>query len=145
MPAWLRFSFPAPPERWPGDFREAFRVALMAELGIGGRVAFDTQSGELTVTKGGGLYEMDFPNWAPRRAEVLPEHAEVFGAAPIEAWVSNFFILVFADEAARGKAWDAFRQDPEWLKLRALPAYADAEIVSGITASLLRPAEGSQI
>jgi len=55
------------------------------------------------------------------------------------------YLLVFADAAAREKAWDVFRQDPEWLKLRAQPAYADAEIVSGITATLLRPAEGSQI
>lgn len=55
------------------------------------------------------------------------------------------YLLVFADPAAREKAWDVFRQDPEWLKLRAQPAYADAEIVSGITATLLRPAEGSQV
>ena len=37
------------------------------------------------------------------------------------------YMLVFADAAAREKNWDVFRQDPEWLKLRAHPGYADAE------------------
>lgn len=79
--------------------------ALMSELGAGERLAFDTRSGLLTVTRAAGGYEMDFPNQAPRRAEVLPEHAAVFGATPVEAWVSSFFILVFADEATvRGLA-----------------------------------------
>jgi len=55
------------------------------------------------------------------------------------------YMLAFADETARGKAWDVFRQDPDWLKLRAQPGYADAEVVSGITATLLRPADGSQL
>lgn len=79
--------------------------ALMAELGAGERVAFDTQSGGLTVIRTPSGYEMDFPNWAPRQTDVLAEHARVFGAQPTEAWVSNFFILVFADEATvRGLA-----------------------------------------
>jgi hypothetical protein len=55
------------------------------------------------------------------------------------------YMLVFADAATREKGWDAFRQDPAWLKLRAQPGYADAEIVSGITSTILRPAEGSQL
>ena len=54
-------------------------------------------------------------------------------------------MLVFADAATREKNWDVFRQDPEWLKLRGQPGYADAEIVSGITSTILRPADGSQI
>jgi predicted PhzF superfamily epimerase YddE/YHI9 len=74
--------------------------ALMAELGGGDRLTFDTKSGALVVTRTPAGYEMDFPNWSPRRTEVLPEHAAVFGATPTEAWVSNFFVLVFADEAA---------------------------------------------
>jgi predicted PhzF superfamily epimerase YddE/YHI9 len=73
--------------------------ALMTELGAGDRVTFDTQSGPLAVARMAGGYEMDFPNQAPRRTEVLPEHTAVFGATPTEAWVSNYFILVFDDEA----------------------------------------------
>lgn len=55
------------------------------------------------------------------------------------------YLLVFADAAAREKAWSTFRDDPEWLKLRARPEYADAEIVSGISATLLRPTDSSQL
>ena len=36
------------------------------------------------------------------------------------------YMVVFADAAAREKAWAAFREDPEWLKLRDRPEYADA-------------------
>ena len=31
---WLRFMRPVSPARWPGDFREAFVTALMAELSL---------------------------------------------------------------------------------------------------------------
>lgn len=55
------------------------------------------------------------------------------------------YLLVFADAAAREAAWVAFRQDPQWLELRAKPQYADAEIVSGISSLLLRPAAGTQL
>jgi hypothetical protein len=53
------------------------------------------------------------------------------------------YMLAFADVAAREKAWAAFREDPEWVRLRDQPAYAD--IVSGIDAALLRPTDYSQI
>jgi hypothetical protein len=53
------------------------------------------------------------------------------------------YLLAFADVAAREKAWAAFRDDAEWLKLRDQPVYAD--IVSGIDATLLRPTEFSLI
>jgi hypothetical protein len=62
-----------------------------------------------------------------------------------EGLPSLTYMLAFADAAAREKAWSVFRDDPEWQKLRALPGYADAEVVSGITATLLRPTEYSQI
>jgi hypothetical protein len=53
------------------------------------------------------------------------------------------YLLAFADVSAREKAWAAFRDDAEWVKLRDQPAYAD--IVSGIDAALLRPTDYSQI
>ena len=55
------------------------------------------------------------------------------------------YMLVFADMAAREKAWAAFREDPEWVKLRATPGYANAEILTNITNLLLRPTDYSQI
>jgi hypothetical protein len=53
------------------------------------------------------------------------------------------YMLVFADVAAREKAWATFREDPEWLKLRDQPAFAD--VVSGIDSALLRPTDYSQL
>jgi hypothetical protein len=55
------------------------------------------------------------------------------------------YMLVFPDEAGRKAAWDRFRVDPEWLKLRAVPEYADKEIVSHITNRILTPAAYSEI
>jgi hypothetical protein len=53
------------------------------------------------------------------------------------------YMVVFADAAAREKAWATFREHPEWVKMRDDPRYADT--VSSIDSSLLRPAEYSQV
>jgi len=53
------------------------------------------------------------------------------------------YMVVFADAAAREKAWAAFRDHPEWVKMRDDPRYADT--VSNIDSALLRPTEYSQI
>lgn len=55
------------------------------------------------------------------------------------------YMLVFPDDAARQDAWKRFGGDPEWQKLRAIPEYADKEIVSHITNKVLTPAAYSQI
>jgi hypothetical protein len=55
------------------------------------------------------------------------------------------YLLVFPDEAGRAAAWARFRDDPEWQKLRAIPEYADKEIVSRITNKVLTPTSYSQI
>jgi hypothetical protein len=55
------------------------------------------------------------------------------------------YMLVFADMAAREKNWAAFREDPEWVKLRTTPGYSNAEILTNITNLLLRPTDYSQI
>jgi hypothetical protein len=53
------------------------------------------------------------------------------------------YMLVFPNLAAYEKGWATFREDPEWLKLRNRPEYADN--VSTIHNVLLRPADYSQI
>jgi NIPSNAP len=58
---------------------------------------------------------------------------------------SLVYMLVHENMAARDKAWDAFRNDPEWKKLPATPGYSDAEIVTNITTVFLRPAAYSQV
>ena len=55
------------------------------------------------------------------------------------------YMLVFADLAAREKNWAAFRDDPEWVKLRSTPGFSNAEILTSINVLLLRPAEYSQV
>lgn len=69
-----------------------------------------------------------------------------FGEAVVGARLPNLtYLLAFQDEAARTQAWNTFRADPEWLKLKAIPEYEDKRIVSKITNKLLIPAEYSQI
>ena len=53
------------------------------------------------------------------------------------------YMVVFADADAREKAWAAFREHPEWVKMRDDPRFADT--VSNIDSSLLRPTDYSQI
>lgn len=70
----------------------------------------------------------------------------LFGEALVGALMPNLtYLLVFPDDDARKAAWDRFRGDAEWLKLKAVPEYADKEIVSRITNLLLTPAGYSEI
>lgn len=55
------------------------------------------------------------------------------------------YMLSFESMAAREKLWSAFGADPEWRKLRAKPGYADAEIVSNISNTILSPLPFSPI
>jgi hypothetical protein len=69
-----------------------------------------------------------------------------FGETVAGARMPNLtYLLAFEDKAALDKAWGAFRTDPEWLKLKANPDYADAKIVSKITNKVLKPAAYSQV
>jgi hypothetical protein len=58
---------------------------------------------------------------------------------------SIVYMLVHENMAGREKSWGNFGADPEWQKLRAIPGYSDADIVSNITTTFLRPAAYSQI
>jgi hypothetical protein len=70
----------------------------------------------------------------------------LFGEAVVGTRIPNLtYLLAFDDDAARNDAWNRFRSDPEWLKLKAIPEYEDKRIVSKITNKLLTPAEYSQI
>lgn len=55
------------------------------------------------------------------------------------------YMLTFESMAARERSWAAFREDPEWRQLWSTPGLTDAEIVSNVTSTLLRPAPYSQI
>ena len=69
-----------------------------------------------------------------------------FGEALVGLRLPNLtYMLTFADDDAKKAAWDKFRVDPEWLKLRAMPEYADKLIVSKITNRVLAPTDYSEI
>ena len=53
------------------------------------------------------------------------------------------YLSVFPDMAARDKAWAAFGEDPDWVKLRGQSQFADN--VSNIRIEMLRPTAYSQI
>ena len=55
------------------------------------------------------------------------------------------YMLSYKNLAERDAMWSAFGADPEWQKLRAVPGYSDAEIVSNISNMILRPAPYSEI
>ena len=70
----------------------------------------------------------------------------LFGEAILGTRIPNLtYLLAFEDEAARVEAWNKFRTDPEWIKLKSIPEYEDKRIVSKITNKLLIPTDFSQI
>jgi NIPSNAP len=69
-----------------------------------------------------------------------------FAETVIGAAMPNLtYMLVFPDDANRKAAWSRFGDDVEWKKLRAIPEYADKEIVSCITNKILTPTAFSEI
>ena len=78
-----------------------------------------------------------------RRSGMLPVF---FGTALMGRNLPHLtYMLAYDDWEARDKGWSAFGKDPGWQKLRATPGLSDAEIVSNITNSLLRPLPFSPI
>jgi hypothetical protein len=69
-----------------------------------------------------------------------------FGETVIGPAMPNLtYLLVFPDEKGRADAWSRFRDDAEWIKLKAIPEFADKEIVSRITNKILIPTSFSEI
>ncbi|MBI3679682.1 MAG: NIPSNAP family protein [Acidobacteria bacterium] len=92
------------------------------------KIAMFEQGGELAVFRRVGLTPV------------------FFGETLVGRRMPNLtYMLAYDSLAAREKAWAAFGADPEWQKLRARPGLSDAEIVSNISNTLLRPLPFSQI
>ncbi len=73
-------------------------------------------------------------------------NAVFFGETIVGPLMPNLtYMLAFKDTAAKDQAWNTFRGDPDWAKLKATPGFTDKEIVSRITNILLVPAPFSQI
>ncbi len=55
------------------------------------------------------------------------------------------YMLAYDDMAARDAAWSTFGTHPEWSKMKSQPGVSDAEVVSNISNSILRPLPFSKI
>ncbi|HEU0063721.1 MAG TPA: NIPSNAP family protein [Flavisolibacter sp.] len=55
------------------------------------------------------------------------------------------YMLTHEDMAAHDRNWKQFGSDPEWKRISSIPEYADAKIISHISATFLSPASFSQI
>lgn len=59
-------------------------------------VTFQTKSGDLTVTKKGNLYEMNFPSYELKQIPVTKEMITAFGELPEEAYLGRDLLCVFS-------------------------------------------------
>lgn len=94
--------------RWftPGGEIDLCGHATLASAFVAGRmlhdkaqtISFETASGTLSVTRRDGLYAMDFPAIPMECTGVTPEMEHAFGARPLEAWLGEDLVCVFADE-----------------------------------------------
>ena len=72
--------------------------------------------------------------------------AVFFGETLVGTKMPNLtYMLAFDSMDEQKAAWKRFLADPEWKELRAMPEYADKEILCGITNLSLVPADYSQI
>lgn len=55
------------------------------------------------------------------------------------------YMVAYADMEARAAAWNAFRVDPDWVRIRDTPGWTNPEAVSAIESAFLRPTRYSQI
>lgn len=78
-------------------------------------LTFHSMSGELTVTRKGDIYEMNFPNLMPKPIEITEQMVEVVGKRPIEAYLDRDIVLVFEDEE------DIKNMSPDFDKMKELP------------------------
>ncbi len=102
------------------------------------------------------IYESHHGKMARKKVEMFNRGGEIaifrktglqpvfFGETLVGPRMPNLtYMVVFPDWAARDKAWDTFRNDPDWKKLSSDPYYADT--VSNITDLILRPTAYSQV
>lgn len=95
----LRWFTPGGEIELCGHATLATAFVLMNYYGQGEQVRFATLGGDLTVTKVGEMYEMDFPAYELQAVPVTDEMAAVLGARPAAAYMGRDLLCVFDDEA----------------------------------------------
>jgi hypothetical protein len=78
-----------------------------------------------------------------RRSGIQPVF---FGQTIVGSRMPNLtYMVCYDDMAGRDAAWKKFLDDPDWKRIRVKPGWTDAEIVSNITNTFLRPLPFSPI
>lgn len=95
-----------------------FLVFQKAAPKDGQSVVFNTMSGDLTVTKKGDLYEMDFPTYDLKAIPVTEAMTEAYGARPDAAYLGRDLVCVFPQGTAIAE------MDPDMEKLKKLDGMA---------------------
>jgi len=96
----LRWFTPASEVDLCGHATLAAAHVLFTHLGHPGpAVSFDTRSGMLTVTRRGGLLEMDFPARPPVPSAGAETLATALGRQPLEVLRADDYLAVFDSEA----------------------------------------------
>lgn len=97
----LRWFTPATEVPLCGHATLASAHVLLSEIGVGlDALAFETQSGTLTVKRHETGYEMDFPADPPKKIDPPKGLAEALGAAPAEVYAGQYLVAVMEDEAS---------------------------------------------
>lgn len=104
------------------------------------------------------IYESPSIQTAAKKVEMFESAGEIeifreVGLAPVFFGQTLFgskmpnltYMLAFESKDAMKAAWDRFRTHPDWLKLKAMPEFADARIIRGINNLVVLPTEYSQI
>jgi hypothetical protein len=104
------------------------------------------------------IYESPSQATARKKIEMFNDAGEIqifrrvglnpvfFGETLVGPKMPNLtYMLTFSSRDEQKAAWNRFRTDPGWLRLKGMPEYADKTILCGITNLLLKPAPYSQI
>ena len=112
----------------PAGFFELRRYESATEMAGRKKIDMFNNVGEIAIFKKTGL------------------HPVFFGETVIGELRPNLtYLLSFDDMAAHDNNWKAFGGDPEWARIKALPGYADADIVSHITSTFILRESFSQV
>lgn len=78
-------------------------------------IVFHTMKNELSVTKKGCMYEMDFPTITPHKYHATDEMIEALGAVPMETYKSRDLIFIFDSEET------VQNLSPDFAKMKEFP------------------------
>ncbi|HVF30610.1 MAG TPA: PhzF family phenazine biosynthesis protein [Pyrinomonadaceae bacterium] len=95
------------------------------------KLSFQTRSGELTVDKVDGRYELDFPSRPGVAAEAPAGLIEAIGAEPKEIYKSRDYMLVYESEA------DILRIKPDFNSLMKIDTHAVIVTARGETSDFV--------